>query len=412
MDGFECVLVLKPSTSPALIKRLALFFDRIYCMPPLFSAIQPTTWLEHHGGSWNGELQEPFDYRRDIHRLIAVPLESVEWTDGEMPEVIACLLENGIIEETFEERLGLPEMRLESFRQWQEEAMVSDRYDAKFSRLTGTNPLVGDHESMPVRMLEIRWDKAPDVPSRLPVIPEIPSVEISRDISSSLFIAERLGAFPVYDKSLRPILRYKYHMAQEGAQVIRSLRPEIELDLDERGEFGDIAFSLTNELFQSHVVGNLPIGKLVAYRKRTADARTKFVSLTMGELLGLIDSGPWTNELRKKVNTYVRTKLSVDLVQYNDQTREIWEKMFGQIMINLVEAAEWSTPGIVAAAIIPGVSPLQMFLLALAGAMKAAPALVRDLIPLILQLRAHKRNSLAYLAGLVPKGKSHEKRML
>ncbi|MBI3536481.1 MAG: hypothetical protein HY070_02790 [Chloroflexi bacterium] len=403
MQKFECVLRTTPNTPSLLLKELALFYDKIFIIPPSLSAIYPSTWLELTDGNPDGKPVKPINYFRDTERMLQLPIESLQWSDPKFSELLLYLREKKIVEAADLETQNTPTAKNlnRNIKNWSRITARFDFSDPQFNALCNTKPEDYKLSSWISANLESLPTDPDPIKVTVQIIPEPKSIEISQNISESFLKAEALNAFPVFDASFRPIIEYKYRVARDTLKTLSLSSPSSQFNFDERAKLGDVLVTLSNELFRSQLIRDLDPKQLVQYRNEMEDERVKFISRNMIELLSLINSEPWTDDLQREVTKYVREKLAKQLNEYNDRSKEIWEKIHGRIIINLAKSVAWGgTAGGIASNLIPNTGPAEIVILSLIAAAPKMPGLVKDLVESMQELHSHKRNSIAYLANI------------
>ncbi len=409
MQEFQCVLRPTLNTPSILIRQLALFYDKIYIMPTAVTGVYPQVWQNLQRRTPDTKEKIHLDYYQDTERMLHLPPETTPWRDPQMAEVISSLREWKIIEDPIQVKKLTSQDPISSIRDWSRIAARIDTSDPGFNALCHTS--MDDYkQSVDLMFVALDFiDEQTKEPMTIPVVLNEPNaIRISQDITDSFLMADAIDAFPVFDASLRSIIDYKYRMAQSSIETAMKLSPKTRFTLDEKSKLGDIIFTLSNELFNSHLIKELNIKELVDYRNAMEDSRKKFISLNMVGLLALIDSAPWTNELEREVVKYVREKLTISLYEFNEQSVRIWEKIQGKLIVNLSKVSSFALTGAVAGValngiagnVIPNAGLPEILFLSLLGAAKGMPDLVKDLLESIHELRSLKRNSIAYLANL------------
>lgn len=225
----------------------------------------------------------------------------------------------------------------------------------------------------------------------------------SFDLTTTLATSEMCGFQPIFPSARhRRELEHKFSQYRKGLAILRDLAGEVAA-VPPSWRFGEAVYSLSNALFSSATIAAKSVTDIVSYRNAMQDARVRFVSTTLFELTEMIENKPWGQSCDQEVQRFVQGKLVPHLNKYQDESKQIWEKLFGRLTVDLANVVRTSTitsagTGLLGS-VIPGTSALQMLALgALAGASKEAPKVVEHLVDSVLELRKHRRNGIAYIA--------------
>jgi hypothetical protein len=274
---FDCVLRPTEDTPSLLLKELALFYDKIYLLPVPASGIYPQTWSALQSGSPEGTLSRPIDFLRDTHRLAQLPIDVIRWKDPKMPELLAYLRERRIVESIDVAPGNTPEDLAfrKSLRELERLVAGFDVSDLQFNTLCNASPQDYVIDSGIVTTVRSIPSDPNPIEMTIHIVPEPKPIEISFNVTESLTTAESLGAFPVFDNSLRPVVEYRFRVAQSVLRTLPTLSNQAQLTLDERAKFSDIVLTLSSELFQSKLIGDLDARQLVHYRNTRSPPRTR-----------------------------------------------------------------------------------------------------------------------------------------
>ena len=96
-------------------------------------------------------------------------------------------------------------------------------------------------------------------------------------------------------------------------------------------------------------------------------------------------------------------KLTPEMSGFQDESEEMWEKLFGSLAVHVTAVAGSATVGSagsgILGSVIPGTNAWGLLALgALAGAAKEAPKVADSLVKFVVGAQKQKRNSIAYLA--------------
>jgi len=406
--SFTGVLPLR--AAPGLgftLKRLALFCDEIQLLMPTIPAIEkrvfddPSRVQEDSDGK---KYLKDFNYHRDVTHLHFTMKSAVERFQGEDRHTLQAFVDSRIVK-AFKEDIIPPEQQdyLKDFRR----LMIScDVNDSEFNRLCGTKPedyAVGG----PMTEIIMKKEEELEVDGKeisFLYFKEPLAVMDSYDLTTSLIASEICGFQPVFPEPRhRQELVYKYSRYQKGVEVLRELDGGQIKTTSSNWRFGEAAYLLSNMLFSSTMLAEKSVEDVIRYRNAMREARVRFVSTSLFELTQIIENSPWGKSTHREVEKFVRAKLMPELGKYQDKSKEIWEKLFGSLTVNLANLGRSMTIGSASGgllgSVIPGTTAWGMLALgALAGASKEAPKIAENLVKLILDLRKHRRNSIAYIA--------------
>jgi len=392
------------------LKRLALFCDEVRFFLPSFAVVRsevmddPTRvtiraderTVETHG----------FNYFRDASRSWQIVLETFleRLGSGADRETLEALVEAGIAKEIDEEVLSDEQRkRLENVR---ELLISSDIRDEKFNAISETKP--EDYgPGVPITRLTLALDKtAVGAPRKMDIwtFEEPNAVVDSYELTNSLLVAESCGYSPVFPlERHRRELEHKYAQYQQGLTIYAQRTGEELSSVPFEWRFAECAYLLSNTAFTSDQIEKKSILEIIKFREALKEPRRRFVSENLFELTEMIEGTPWSQKAREATDAYFVRKLAPELSRYQDESQEIWEKLFGSLTVHLTAVAGSAAVGSAGAGIlgsvVPGTNAWGLLALgALAGAAKEVPKVADSLIKFITDLRKQKRNSIAYLA--------------
>jgi hypothetical protein len=391
------------------LKRLALFCDEIRFFLPSFAVIRSevmedpkrVTLHEDRTIEING-----FNYFRDASRSWEFTLESFleRLGSGADRETLEALVSAGVAKEIDERALSDDQReRIEKVR---ELLVSSDVRDEKFNAISETKP---EHygQRIPLTRLTLAiGEQAHDAPRELNIwtFEEPNAVVDSYELTQSLLVAESCGYSPVFPlERHRRELEHRYAQYQQGLRIYAQHTGEEVPSVPFEWKFAECAYLLSNTMFTSDLIEKKSILEIIRYREALKETRRRFVTENLFELTEMIEETPWSQKAHDDIDGYVLRKLSPDLSRYQDESQEIWEKLFGSLTVHLTSVAGSAAVGSagfgILGSVIPGTSAWGLLALgALAGAAKEAPKVVESLVNFVVGVRKQERNSIAYLA--------------
>ncbi len=387
------------------LKRLALFFDEIYfILPTIFTFTHEFLVRREQARISNNDISQDsdnFDFLRDTEvGMITTDIG----LQPQLAETLSVLKENGIAKEvndvlrlTLDDHLLAIRNHLASF----------DIHDKTFNELSETSSEDYNLAKLSrLRMSAQREDMLDSPPMPLFVIiqnaPE--AILNSYEITATLYASHETSSSPVFlHPKLKRIMEYRYAQYKKGLEFLKKSSHDIISPADFKANFGEITFNIANSLLSSELIAMKTPEQIVKYRNVMTEARQHFLSENLIEIASLVQDNPWNSQTKKEIEKYIMGKLNQAILQYNEASRETWEKLFGNIAVHIGQiaktAAIGSGAGGVIGNLIPNTSTWHMLLLgALAGAATEAPNLVKSITETILDDRKGKRSSIAYIA--------------
>jgi hypothetical protein len=236
-----------------------------------------------------------------------------------------------------------------------------------------------------------------------------PVVDDSIAITESLYYSHLTSTNAVF---LRPRFRgeldYRYRQYKQGVAILNNRAPEIVASLNGNARFGEIAFNVANEVVASELISQRSLDELIRYRSELEEDRRRFISKGLLEVTELVEENAWSAQAKEDILMYIRHNLTSDIIEYNEQSREVWEKLFGSIRIRtgrlvpsmIIRGASAYTVGGFVGSVLPDISGLGALLIGLAALGKELPGLLEDVEEAIANSRKTKRSSIAYVAKL------------
>jgi hypothetical protein len=379
------------------LKRLALMFDEIYVTPPVANVIN-STFLEkpeHTTASDGRRLLDAskFNYFRDTTEAFELVFDS--FSNQELRETLLVFREAGIIktsrsifDELPKEILGLRN-RLVSY----------DITDKEFNRLSRTKP--SDYGLGKIYTITLMEDGDPEKGEIVVhVLEDPPAVSDSKTITRELITSEHLSSVPVFiEQTHRAEIEYKYSQYKEGLKILRKSHPGALAELDFKAKLGEVAFLVSNELFDGGALSLCSPEEVVRYRSAMEEARLKYVSSDLVNVASMIKDGPWSEQSRMEVSKYINGKLNVDLKNYETQSKMTYRKFFGQLSTHATGVALGGGIGTLLGSVIPNASPWSLILIgSLVGAAREGSQIVKSIVDMWIQKQNDRGSAIAFVA--------------
>jgi len=385
------------------LKRLALFFDEIYFIPPTYlgidiSALKAANRVKPDG--LGGHAIHDFNFFRDCTAQVQAPPGTLP---SPLRDTLQYLIEVGIAKPI--PQLPRDEARL--FTTAKNLVIYRDANDRDFARLSATTEadydLSGLIEPRPFQLL------ADDgrVLSEFLAVNEPNAMRDSRMITTACYHADRLGGFPLLvGERFRHELSHKYSQRGQHLEQLSHLLPADVLNaMLSESDMADVAFNLSSAIFESFAVDEVPIDRLVRYRAEMSTARELFVTGNLFELAERSAAAPWSVKTKRDVTKYLHGKLQHDLKRFDAEATVAWEAFFGKAASHTARVLRAATvagaTGGLVASLLPNTTAGQMVILAaLAAIGQQLPDIAEALVGRLLEIRQRQRTGIAYVAGL------------
>lgn len=400
------------------LKRLALLFDEIfYLVPDNWPIISETEGKPLAEASFAHKLPDgsldlsEFRFFRDTRFAMGVGVESLH---PELRHTLAVLEQSGIAKQ-FRDHKQLNSITFKEFETIQNQLAAQDAADEEWNRISATTS--ADYERNIFETLlyvTVRFAGQSLNPAK-PLRPRIgdeftvacvnppPAVYYSRRLFQVLTFAHSRALCPVFtDPHSRAALNYRCKQFFQSQSKLSQQFPSLGSALGFPSRFGEVTYSIANSVFDSDLVSGKTPEEIVKYRVALADARRRYLTGDLLEITQLLDCSPWGKQTEDELRRYVTGRLNQDVAKYDEQSQELWEKLFGSIAVRLSEvgtsAVYGGTAGGLIGNIMPHASTWEVAILgALTGAAKVAPKLVETIVESILEARKLKRSSIAYV---------------
>lgn len=392
------------------LKRLALLFDEILYLPPhLPPVIKETVKAGTEANtidsaSFAKRLPDGsidlscFNYFRDTERFFVLCPESLE---PELVDTLGVFDESGITRQPSQtEWRQFLEFKNEDFDRICDTIASKDVRDENFNLLSGTS--ASDYELFNhLRVITISDSNGNKCTFTCINTPN--SITDSYDLTTLLAMAHEISAYPVFlDPRHKKELEYRYEQLLDSQRDLGRQYPELVNSLGLPGRFGEVAYSISNVVFDANVIIERSAEEIVKYRTALRDARRRYLTGDLLELAQIVESNPWGEKTREEIRRYVNGRLNQDIQKYDDQSRQVWEKLFGGLIVEVAEiaksAAVGGSAGGLLGSIIPNVSSWELVMIgAITGLATEAPKLVKAIVESVLEARKLKRSSTAYV---------------
>ncbi|WP_437638371.1 hypothetical protein [Sorangium sp. So ce854] len=386
------------------LKRLALLFDEIYVTPPTMPTIKNEFINDPECAHRTPEGKlvihtNRFNYFRDTERSHHLTFES--FANPELRDTLIAFEEAGIIKNT---------QNNQSTRVSKEGTATEIRgqlthiniRDRQFNSLSGTHPDDYDFNKLILAVNFVKEDtkKADTVYA----VWGPQAVFDSFALIDSFLISEILSSSPVFlDRRHRLEISYKYEQLKEGITILQETYPNAMKDFDTRIRFGEVAFSVSNKIFDSNSLASRSPEDIIKYRAEMETSRRRYVSEDLGSLALMIKDEPWSERVRDEIDAYVVGKLNRDIAEYERQSSAAYRKMFGQFAVHatsvVLGGGLGGGIGSLMGNVIPNVSLWQLMLIgSLVGAAREGSQVVKTLVDWWAQKKNDHGSSIAYVA--------------
>jgi hypothetical protein len=245
------------------------------------------------------------------------------------------------------------------------------------------------------------------------VIPFIMPPNIITDIdeiTTSLLLSEIHKLSPIFHvQRHRSELGYFYEKYKEGIDILRPAYPELSRLSDANLRFGEAAFSIVNATVSSEAIAKQTPQAIIKPRSALAGARETFLSKDLLDLTTIVSDNPWNSSTAMEVDRFIQGQLRGGVVEYENQSAEIWHKMFGDLYVHAAEAAKnalfgggvaTGASGIIGL-IAPGTSMWGMIALAAAaGIAKEGSGAIKSIVEATRELRKRSTSSISYVSKI------------
>lgn len=382
------------------LKKLALFFNHIYCISPHLTIIKEEM-VEQFLGKWRQGTPTEIDYFAETRSAVWLPLRSI---GGETEELVDEFENRGILTEIQQEQTQ--DIADPVYDELRRVLLQSDLIDKEFLRISETPalPARGFPVDLKVLTLELLDRKNGSPTKDLYWIAEPNAAVDSQHITRILYQAGLTSSSPVFlSRRNQAELRHRYAQYFKGLEAVSKVIPEFLVESDMRWGFGESILAITNTAFNSRLIAEKSPKDILRYRDAMEDARVQYVTHDLMEISAMMEGSPWSDQSRVQLQNYISRKLSSDLVSYDQKSKEIWEKLFGDTVVEMVDVAKSVTMGAGVGSLVgnlfPNVAALHLLLVGAAVAVaKDSPKIARTLVDAFIECRKLKRSSIAYVA--------------
>lgn len=387
-----------------LLKKLALFFDEIYYY-------LPELYVVRRKGLINGEIhvidltkstnitqKNFFEFLIDGQEYEIAPVlgQSEDSLNDGLKETLLSLHAQGIA-------LRSPGIHEEEEKQFLDLRKTLALHDAASEDFRNIFAIPSEYSLQ----MDLAAKKQPlnNAAFHIPIAILPPSIHASYATSASLYLSNKTSSFPIFSKTHeRQVLEYRYEQYKKGLAKALESSHSLVSEAEFYARFGDVTFQISNSLISSELLSQKTTQEIIKYRSSMQEARLRFISQNLMELTSMAYNNPWDSKTKTEIQKYIYGKLSQDVLQYNDKSKEMWEKLFGTLPNQLAEipksAILGSGAGGLLGQLIPHTSSWYMLLLgALIGATTQTPSIVKSIVDVILEDKKERKNSIAYIAN-------------
>ncbi|NNB85399.1 hypothetical protein [Corallococcus exiguus] len=376
------------------IKRLALLFDEIYITPPTLNTIKDSFIKNNTIQTPNGERvnASKFNYFRDTEESLSFPLSGFK--DSEFRETVHALKEAGILKSTQQPRTP------EDINNAKFAIISGDIKDKEFNKICRTKP--ADYDLLKLTgAITIRTQTEPPADIMLHTVADPPAVEVSKSITGTLIASDHFSSIPIFHSpDHRAALKYKYEQYKLGLDILNQYQPSALAEVELRTRIGEVAFSVSNEIFAKGALTLCAADEIIRYRSAMEEARHRYVSEDITGFASLLKDNPWSEQTRLEVTKYIHGKLNPSLAQYDRQLTATYQKLFGQLAAHATNIALGGGIATLTGNVIPNANPWHLLLVgSLVGAAKEGAQVVKTIVDLWAQKKNDAGSSIAFVAN-------------
>lgn len=224
-------------------------------------------------------------------------------------------------------------------------------------------------------------------------------------ITDFLCLSNQLNCAPVIiTNRFSKLMNYRYQQYKKGLKILDSINPGIMSANDFKTFFGQLTFTMSYNLFPAEIIASKTADDIIKYRNAMQNSKKQCLSYLLHELHLIIQDNPWSEKTKLEIENFVQGKLSLAILEYTNESKRIWEKLFGRLLINISEITRASviggSVGGIIGKLIPNSSTLEMALLGvLVSVIKESPKITQTIVDTILDFRKKKTNAIAYIAN-------------
>lgn len=191
------------------IKRLALFFDEILCLPTTGATVKSEVLDDPNRTESRPDgvtIFTDFNYFKDTHRGLIFPLTSV--SNEELRHMLLTFMDEGIVKELSLDEL-LHDEDQDHLNLVRDSLIAMDIEDEQFNRLSGTSP---EDYDISKRIDSLKFQPIDGLSEfDIVVVYDPPAVDDSYDITTILYWADKSGGYPLFlDNRHRAEVQYRY----------------------------------------------------------------------------------------------------------------------------------------------------------------------------------------------------------
>jgi len=388
----------------ANLKRLSLFFDRILYVLPDYWLLKDEVINDPRRAERlsDGKLKfrggiDPFN---DTVARAHIPVGQL---GGDLDHVLGSLVNAGIAEECEPLAVAAGSTAFDLIRR---EIGWLDAEDERFLALskTTTSALAAEYQrATTVKSSGQEGEVHSIVPSN--------AMRDSSDLTTTLLTAQLTGSSPIFIRNRQIAeLAYRYEQYKDALDTLRDQFGDVLPTSEYKNQLGSVGFHLSNLITDSALIEEQSIEGIVELRASMEDARKHFVSEHLVHSTNLVEGNPWNQEVRDELDRYVQGPLSTALLEYQDESLNRYQRLFGTIPGYLAElpqgiavsaGIELANSTGVTAQLLPGtISWFHVVIAGLAVGGRRLPDFLKDVMATKQAEREARRSSIAYVAAI------------
>jgi hypothetical protein len=148
-------------------------------------------------------------------------------------------------------------------------------------------------------------------------------------VNSTLYLAETLRLVPVSNQRMfSDLFASKLKRALEAPEFIRERQA---LDQFQKFRLNVLSWTLYTEGIPRRVIHQKSIKQIVRYTEEAGDLRARYRGY-VSMLESTLSTEPWEPKLGEEIDKLVRGKVIPEVQRLSDERKELWEKLFGEVV--------------------------------------------------------------------------------
>src|SRR5258708_6999577 len=229
------------------LKKLALFFDEIYCIPPETVIIKNEVLnnSKHIRENKDGSKELiNFNFFRDTRRGLNLPLKELH--SPSLRDTILTFIESNVIKEVSSQ------VDDDQFVEFRGIIASHDVDDKAFNEISETDPK--DYITPSLRGVTIQFTDTYETLDLVTIEPP-QAITDSWDTTTIIYLAQQTSSFPIFLNSRhRNVMRYRYEQYKTGLDIFQKNTLSTTTPTDFKSYFGEITFNIANSLFTSDLI--------------------------------------------------------------------------------------------------------------------------------------------------------------